>query len=434
MRSRHDELIDALPDDWPVYPLSDVADRIESGGTPSRAVPAYWGGEIPWVTPGELTNLGEKYLNQTRESISVQGLSGSGASLLPRDSLLVTTRATLGSVVLAGCALSTNQGFKCVIFHRSVDPSFYFHLFKLLVPELARRSSGTTFLEISGKQFGQIPVPVPPLTEQRRIAAILDTVDQAIRSTVRLIAKLEQVKQGLLLDLLTRGIDEFGHLRNPNPHQFRDSACGQIPTAWRVSSLGELVDPRRPIVYGILMPGKAWEGGVPVVKVKDISNEIIQEDDLLLISPRIDAAYSRSRLQPGDLLFTIRGTVGRMAFVQTSLADANITQDTARIAITHANKRFVWYYLRMPVPIHFIELHTLGQAVRGINLQDVRRIPIALPPRVEQEPLTRPLVLADDRIRCERDRLVVLRATRQGLMEDLLTGRVRVNVGEEVST
>lgn len=280
------------------------------------------------------------------------------------------------------------------------------------------------------RDFAKIPLMLPPLLEQRRIARILDMADETIRSTERLIAKLEQAKQGLLYDLLTRGMDKSGHLRDPdcNRNEPRPSVSGNTPSMWSIRTLGDLVDGLRPIVYGILMPGKGEHDGVPVVKVKDISNDGIRVDDLLLTSRSIDEQYRRSRIQSGDLLFTIRGTVGRMAFVPPNLANANITQDTARISITRANKRFVWYSLQMPAAKAFIDLHTLGQAVRGINLRDVRRIPIALPSRGEQEFIVESLDAANKRIRNELKLAEALRLIRRGLTDDLLTGRVRVGI------
>jgi type I restriction enzyme S subunit len=271
----------------------------------------------------------------------------------------------------------------------------------------------------------------PPREEQEKIVAILATFDKVIAHTSSLIAKLKQMKAGLLHELLTRGLDENGELRDAiaHPEQFKPSPLGQIPKEWHTCVLGDVVDPNRPIVYGILMPGYGYPGGVPVVKVKDIINGEIQTSELLLTSPEIDNNYRRSRLEPGDLLFTIRGTVGRMAFVPEHLREANITQDTARIAITNATPRFVRQYLEMPKPQAFIELHTIGQAVKGINLRDVRCIPLALPPASEQLQIIDICDNYDNRIRTEEAYRDKLKLQKKGLMHDLLTGRVRVKRG-----
>jgi len=205
-------------------------------------VSTYWGGDIPWVTPGELTNRKTKYLTETKECITKAGLASCAATLVPTDSLLVTTRATLGSVALAAIPVATNQGFRSLVFKEEADPHFFYHLSSRLIGEFKRRASGTTFLEISGREFAAVGVPLPPLPEQRRIAEILDTLDEAIRKTEQVTAKLQQMKQGLLHDLLTRGIDENGDLRDPerHPEQFKDSPLGRIPREWAANRIREI--------------------------------------------------------------------------------------------------------------------------------------------------------------------------------------------------
>jgi type I restriction enzyme S subunit len=429
--SRYQKSLRMLPEDWKLVRIDEVG-SVFAGGTPSRVQPSFWDGDIPWVTPGEITKLNGKLLTETAERITQRGVAGSAAVILPPGTLLVTTRATIGAIAIAGVPVTTNQGFKNIVPGAASNSDFYFYLLQQVAPEMRRLASGSTFDEISKREFAPIRVPQPLLPEQCRIAEVLDTADEAIRHTEALIAKLKQMRQGLLNDLLTRGLDENGEMRDPvaHPEQFKDSPLGRIPGGWASGVLGEVVDPVRPIVYGILMPGYGVQGGVPVVKVKNIRNGVIDTSDLLLTSPAIDEQYRRSRIRKGDLLFTIRGTVGRMAFVPGSLENANITQDTARIAITRANPNFVRHYLVMPAPSLFIELHTLGQAVKGINLRDVRRIPVALPSSIEQDEISRLLDSHDARIRAEEAYLDKLQLLKKGLMQDLLTGRVRVPVPE----
>ena len=162
------------------------------------------------------------------------------------------------------------------------------------------------------------------------------------------------------------------------------------------------------------------------MKVRDIRDGQIGLEGLLLTTPSIDYEYRRSRLKPGDLLFTIRGTVGRMAVVPAQLDQANITQDTARIGLVRGNPHVVREYLNMPKPRAFIETHTIGVAVRGINLRDLRRVIIAEPPRKESDEIALRLESGGARLQAEVDEVAKLRVLKAGLMEDLLTGRVRV--------
>ena len=267
------------------------------------------------------------------------------------------------------------------------------------------------------------------LDEQSTIARILDTLDTTIRETEAIIAKLKSVKQGLLHDLLTRGLDENGErrpLQSEAPHLYKGSPLGWIPKEWEATTLDNVVNPDRPIVYGILMPGYGFPGRIPVVKVKNIVNGTISTDNLLLTSPQIDQEYHRSKLISGDLLFTIRGTVGRTAFVQQELNGANITQDTARLSISTIDPRIVQYYLTMPLPIQYINTHTIGVAVKGINLREVRKIPIPFIPKNEAAIIADTLDRTENKISTtekQKDKYILLKS---GLMDDLLTGRVRV--------
>jgi type I restriction enzyme S subunit len=117
------------------------------------------------------------------------------------------------------------------------------------------------------------------------------------------------------------------------PPGYKQTEVGVIPEEWGVESLDQCVRSDAPICYGILMPGEHHDGGIPVVKVRDIIGGRVDESNLLLTHPSIDQAYKRSRLNTGDLLITIRGTTGRVAIASSALNGANITQDTARLRL-----------------------------------------------------------------------------------------------------
>ena len=241
-RHQYGAFLKQLPEDWEQKEITQIG-AVVGGGTPSREVPSFWRGSIPWVTPGEVSGEDAKLLHDTNDHISASGLAGSGANLLPAGSLLVTTRATLGARVINAVPMATNQGFKSVVFKRPEEASYYFHLIEKVKPELVRRASGTTFLEISGAEFGSIKVPSPSPNEKLKISQILDTLDTAIHETEAIIAKLKAVKQGLLHDLLTRGIDANGELRplpTEAPHLYKPSPLGWIPKEWEQAYLGKV--------------------------------------------------------------------------------------------------------------------------------------------------------------------------------------------------
>ena len=345
-------------------------------------------------------------------------------------STLISVRAPVGAMNCADQDYCIGRGLAAVLAKPGyTDNIFLLHAIEENLSFLHRRSQGSTFLAIGTADLSMMPVAAPPLAQQQRIAEILATVDEAIEQTEALIAKTQQIKAGLMHDLFTRGVTKDGQLRPPReeaPYLYKESPLGWIPKEWEHGILNDIISPARPIVYGILMPGQGVPGGVPVIKVKDIIDGIVNDDDLLLTSQDIDEEYQRSKLKKGDILLTIRGTVGRLALVPPHLDQANITQDTARIGVVLGYPEFYRFYLETDQPRQYFAVNTLGVAVQGINLRDVRMTPVPIPQIIEQFSIAQRLKNAIETIRANEKSLGKLLNTKKGLMHDLLTGRVRV--------
>lgn len=418
---------------WQEADLSDFISKIESGGRPRGGV-SEDSGEVPSLG-GENIRLSGGMIYDSVKKVPTTFFTGLKKGVLKSQDVLINKDgANTGKVGLYRGEFSIASINEHLFLLRGnpdkLKQRFLYYL--LLSPYgqqvIRSKISGSAQPGLKRDFIKDFPVSIPSqLQEQSIIADVIETVDQAITQTETLIAKYQRIKTGLMQDLLMQGIDENGNLRDPATHEFKEvEGYGRIPVEWGTGYLNEVIDSFRPIVYGILMPGYGYENGIPVIKVKDIFNGKVDSSDLLLTDPKIDQLYKRSRLQTGDLLFTIRGTVGRMAFVPAELDGANITQDTARICVTKAYPLFIRYYLDSFRAKTFIELHTLGQAVKGINLGDVRKIPIALPPKVEQERIANALLVCDDMIKNELTNVSKLNKLKTGLMQDLLTGKVSV--------
>lgn len=415
-----------FPPDWPRRELSDLGE-IRGGTTPNRTVPSYWDGNIPWVTPGELTGLASKYVFETRDKITQAGLNSASLSLLPRDSLLVTTRATLGSVALAGVSMTTNQGFRSVIFNRDADPHFFYHLFPKLQRELVRRASGTTFLEISGREFGKIQVPLPPVPEQRRIAAILDTIDDAIRKTEQVIAKLKRMKRGLLHDLLTRGIDENGELRDPerNPEQFKDSSLGRVPKSWIVAAVGRCC-----ITYAGATPPRnmngMFGGTIPWVKSSEVNAPSITQTEEHLTSLGLQTASIKLVPPQTPLIAMYGATAGVVSWLAIEAAT-----NQAVLAVVPRSKETDsrWLFWALRFYAHKLIASVQGSGQPNLSKRLIDSFALAMPASKQEQVVIRGILDQHaERIGIEAEYLQKLRTLKQGLMDDLLTGRVRVRV------
>jgi type I restriction enzyme S subunit len=299
-------LMNDVPHDRDDVALEDFGE-IVAGGTPSRAVASFWNGDIPWVTPSEITALKGKYLRETRERITCEGLAGSAARLLPAGTLLVTSRATLGEVAIAGVPVATNQGFKSIVPNEATDSVFAYYRIGTLKREMERHASGTTFLEIPKGDFSRIRTLRPDRAEQTRIAAVLDTVDAAIAKTEALIAKLKQVRAGLLHDLLTRGLDENGQLRPPPaeaPDLYKDSLLGLIPREWGVKELKDFYE--IPSRSGLYKKASCYGSGHRMIHMSQMFKGVVVDVSdavQVVVDPE---ELQRFALQEGDLLFARR--------------------------------------------------------------------------------------------------------------------------------
>lgn len=195
------------PTGWRYAAVEELADVV-SGGTPSRAVARYWGGSIPWATPTEVSRASVRYVDSTRESITEAGLKAAGLRILPAGSVLVTTRATIGAVARARVPMTTNQGFQNLVPHADTDAAWLLHAIEAARPVLHSLAAGSTFREVSRESFRRLRLLVPPLREQRAIAVVLDSIDEAIAKAEEALAATEMLRQALLQVLLTRGMPE----------------------------------------------------------------------------------------------------------------------------------------------------------------------------------------------------------------------------------
>jgi type I restriction enzyme S subunit len=218
---------------------------------------------------------------------------------------------------------------------------------------------------------------LPSLDEQRRIASILDCADRVRSKRRRSLEQLTAISTSLFFDM------------------FGDPAAsyGRYP----VVPLAELIQQDRPITYGILKPGPDIEDGVPYVRVADMKGGGIDLRGVRRTTQKIADEYKRSTLRSGDLLMSIRGHVGRFAFVPQELDRANITQDSARLAVIDSvSPVYVRAAMEMPGLQQWMVRHTKGVAVQGINLGDLKRLPIPCPPPAEQQKFAAAMKLVDE--------------------------------------
>jgi restriction endonuclease S subunit len=276
-----------------------------------------------------------------------------------------------------------------------------------------------------------------PIGDQQRIAQILDTLDTAIHETEALIAKLKAVKQGLLHDLLTRGIDANGELRPPQaeaPQLYKESALGWIPKEWEAKHLGEIladVDPAmRSGPFGsALLKHELVSAGIPLLGIDNVLTERFSADFRRFVTPRKFSELVRYAVHPDDLMITIMGTIGRCCLVPDGIGLALSSKHTWTISI---NKSVYSPYLAMlqvnysPWVLQHFAKGQQGGTMAAIRSETLRSTVLPVPPRDEQSLIEERLREISRRIDLETDSVAKMQVEKSGLMDDLLTGRVRV--------
>ena len=187
--------------EWEEKSISEVS-KVMNGGTPSTEITEYWDGEIPWCTPTDITSSG-KEINVTTRYITKEALEKSSITLLPTNSILMCSRATIGPRAINKVPMATNQGFKSFICKENLDFEFFYYLIEIYIPTFIRKASGSTFLEISKRDVENTIVYLPPLQEQKAIAQILSTADKEIELLEKELEQLKLQKKGLMQLLLT---------------------------------------------------------------------------------------------------------------------------------------------------------------------------------------------------------------------------------------
>lgn len=275
------------------------------------------------------------------------------------------------------------------------------------------------------------PVSYPAPLEQRMIAQVLDTLDTAIRETEAIVAKLKAVKQGLQHDLLTRGIDANGELRPAHseaPHLYKESPLGWIPKAWNVVTLAS-------ISSSVTSGSRDWarfysESGALFVRIGNLTREHInlRYESTIFVSPPRNGDGQRTRLEAGDILISITADLGIVGVVPEGIGEAYINQHIAlvRPIMTAVNSRFVGHYLSGPFAQRYISKLNDSGAKAGLNLPTIRGLLTTAPPRIEQNLIATRLDAIDKRIRDSATESAKLQELKTALMDDLLTGRVRV--------
>ncbi len=412
-----------LPTGWKKVKLVEISKRIFSGATPLRANTNFWNpAEIPWLTNEEVEDGKINYVDETKEKVSKIVLKRTNLSLIPSNSVILSLTASVGKIAINMIPLTTNQQFNSfVLDNQKVIPKFLAFYLLFVKDEIISLGGLTTFNFISKDKIADFEVSLPPLPEQEKIAEILETVDNAIEKTDKIIEKYKRMKQGLMQELLTKGIDNNWQIRSEKTHKFKDSPLGRIPADWKVGSVTDFAELNPKVEIN---PDNIY----PFIEMDAVP--IMGKDYAYLTYRRGKEAGSKFR--GGDILLariTPSAENGKALLVPTNI-DIGIgsTEFTVFRAKQQVSNNFLFYLLISakvrPIAIALMEGTSGRQRIPNYVFQKI--IKVILPPLPEQERIASVLSRVDAVIEKETAYRDKLSHIKQGLMEDLLTGKVRV--------
>lgn len=407
-----------IPSDWNVVKTQDISD-LKTGGTPSKAKPEYWNGDIKWMASGDI-HLKRIYDVQGR--ISRLGFDNSNTKTLPKKTVMIALNGqgkTRGTVAILETELTCNQSLAGFTPSDKFIPEF-------LLYNLQNRYSEIRNLTGDGARNGlnlailrEIKVALPSLYEQKKIALILSSVDNSIEKIEAIIEQTEKLKKGLMQQLFTKGI---------GCTKFKKAGVGNVPFDWKVVQLKDLVEENRTICYGVLKPGEFVENGIPMLRVVDLENGKVKESGFHKISKNLDEEYIRSRLMGNEVLISLVGTIGRIAVTESYHRFMNVHRNIGIIPVDKKkiDKRYLAYIMQSEMVQKEIRVKTTGGNQPLFNLGDLRNLNILLPPLKEQLEIVNIISCIDKKLEVETEKQSQLKQLKLSLMQSLLTGKVRV--------
>ena len=395
---------------WHFCRISDCAE-VRSGGTPATGNPRFWNGGIPWVTPSEIAKTG-KYLEKTVSTISKEGLDNSSAELLPANTVIMCSRATIGPRAILKAPMTTNQGFKNFICKDNLDPEFWYYYLDVVIPSFLSCASGNTFKEVSKRDVEQTTVRLPPLSEQHRITAILSASDRVVESKQKLLEAKQSRKRALLQALF----DPKDGIR-----------ISKFFGSWRSETLQGIGNFEKG--HGITN-SQCLSGDCPCVKYGDIY--VCYDTHFSKAQSHTTEPVFREslRVEAGSLLFTCSGEepldIGKCV-VYMGTEPIAVGGD---ILVFHSYKHdplFLAYQQQTSPLIRQKASLAKGQSIFHIHLPEIQGLQVCVPPTIEEErAIAQTLLTADREIDGLAREINAWKEKRKALSQLLLSGKVRV--------
>lgn len=342
--------------EWKTVTLSDLGEII-GGATPATSRDDYYNGDIPWLTPKDLAGHSGRYISRGERNITQDGLNSCSTRLLPKNTVLFSSRAPIGYIAIAENDVCTNQGFKSIVPNAHVSPLFLYYLLKYYKNEIEAMGSGTTFKEVSATTMRKIKVRIPVLLDvQKRIAHILDSLDTKIELNYQINDNLQLQIQAI----------------------YRQMFAGISSSNVELSSIIEVRD-------GTHDSPKAQSEGYYLITSKHLLPFGVDRASANRISMTdFDRINERSLVETQDILMSMIGTVGLISYIPYETIDFAI-KNVALFKTSHCPELAYYFlcYLKGAETQQYIEKCLAGSTQKYISLGELRKMPIYSPSDAE---------------------------------------------------
>jgi len=415
-----------IPDEWEIIKINDLGE-IVTGNTPSTSFREYYGNDYLWASPIDLGDT--KYIESTQTMLSNEGFQQS-RNIPQKSVLVVCIGSTIGKVGIAKKEMSTNQQINSIICKEDIDNEFIYYQLVNNQKKIKDLSNQLAIRILNKNDFGLLEIIKPKrIKEQQKISSILSKVDELIQNTEQTIEQTQRLKKGLMQRLLTKGI---GHTK------FKKAIFGfrfiqeKIPESWKVLSIKEIsIDGFR---NGIFKKREDFGKGVPLVNVSDL---FIENDIDVNSLERVnvnDNELKQFGINEGDIFFC------RSSLVLDGIGRSNIISNLIEPSVFEChvmmlrpnkekiNAKFLKYYTNSKIARRFLLSIAMTLTMTTIRQPDLEKLPIVVPPLSEQEKIICILLELDSKINHDQYELENLSKLKRGLMQKLLTGKIRVKV------
>jgi len=387
--------------EWREYKLEEIADII-GGGTPKTSTDEFWNGDIAWLTPRDLTGYSKTYIEKGERSITPIGLKKSSARLMPKGTVLLTSRAPIGYIAIASNEIATNQGFKSLVVKKNKALNiFIYYWLKNNIDYLKSNGTGTTFAEISGSVIKLLDILLPPLPEQKAIAEVLSSLDDKIDLLHRQNKTLEQMAETLFRQWF---VEEAGEDWEEKPlNYFGDVICGKTPSK------------KKPEYH---------DGEIPFIKIPDMHGNTFIFNTADTLTDEGSNSQKNKLLPPKSICVSCIATVG---LVSMNIVESQTNQQINSIIPKEDKYR---YFLYLYMKSSYNLLHAMaggGTATLNLNTGNFQKINILKPDDNTLNEFNLFVEPQFNKIFANQQQINTLESLRDTLLPKLMSGEVRVN-------